>query len=205
MKLKITEPEGVDPVEYMKDRGYVSYSSLKTFRDGGMIVKKTTDYFDFGTELHSRFLEGRVTKRLAIKDEQRIEAMLNALNSDALVKSIMKTKGVAFEQELKVTIQGVPVLGYLDVKAPKLIADLKTTQHKSKTAFINSMDFLQAAVYISGTGIKDFYYIGICKSEPHNVFTFNVKSYPDRMKTATIELNLLLKQIHEKRIFNKAD
>jgi hypothetical protein len=54
------------------------------------------------------------------------------------------------------------------------------------------MDFLQAAVYLRVTGKKDFYYVGISKVFPYEVFIYNVNQFPDRMVKANEQLDYLI-------------
>ena len=87
------------------------------------------------------------------------------------------------------------VSGYIDILPPKDVADLKTTRHKNQHDFAANMDFLQAAMYRAVTKRKDFYYIGIQKEKPFNVFIFNVHQYPDRIRQADEELKYLIKYV----------
>lgn len=189
MKLK----NSYGPLDRIRSRGYVSYSSLSAMRDNKPPLTGDETFLEFGVELHSRFLEGKVIKRLSPEDEELLHKMIMVLNKDAMVKALMK--GAEVEQEINQEMLGIPFLGYIDIKKPKLLADLKSTALTSRDKFIESMDFLQPVIYRKATGIKDFYYIGISKKAPHEVFTFNANDYPKRLKESEQQLTELIKYV----------
>lgn len=179
-------------MEYIRMRGYASFSTLKTFRDGGTPGNYiSAPHFDHGTELHSRWLEHtRITKY-----DPEVEAMLRgmerSLNRDKVATMLLK--GAQVEVEFNVIVHGVMTHGFIDILPPKLfVGDLKTTSLTTRKAFIDAMDFLQAALYLLVTKRKDFYFIGVCKKPPYEVFTFRVSDYPERMKEAHKQLKELL-------------
>lgn len=183
-------------LDYIRKRGYASYSSIKNVRDceipGSSISK---NYHVFGKELHSRFLENTKLEKLPKDEEAKLTAMLLSLNSNPIVNKIMLNtqREVRFHQELK----GVMVLGYIDILGEH-VADLKTTRHSTMAAFALDQDFLQAAMYMAVTNKKDFYYIVISKEKPYKSMVFNVRQYPVRLLLAQQELNRLLKHIKKK-------
>lgn len=183
-------------LKYIIERGYASYSSIKNVRD--CIVPKvwSTSYFDFGTEVHSRFLEHKRTKFMEIaEDEKAVKRACNNLADNAIVCSIMK--GAKTEVKFDQDLWGLRVLGYIDILGAD-IGDLKTTRHTSPIAFANDMDFLQAALYLAVTGKRNFFYIGISKVAPYNIFVFNVNQFPERMAKANADLRRLIKYIKQK-------
>jgi len=186
-------------IDYIRERGYASYSSVKNVRDCLVPSKSDERWFIFGRELHSRWLEGKThfTKEnpnVLTEDEKAVlEAMLEKLNTN---KIAMQLKcGAKCEQEFKQLLHGVNVLGYIDILHAQHIADLKSTKERNMQAFVRSMDFLQAALYLAVTKKKDFYYIGICKLYPHDVFIFNVCDYPERLHAAELEMRCLLRYL----------
>lgn len=180
-------------LNYIKDRGYASYSSLKNYRDGIVPSIINAKWLKFGKELHSRFLEKKVIEILSDAEELVLAAMIKALEENAIVSKLMKR--VAVESEFKEKLYGVPTLGYIDILGKGYVADLKSTSINNGDKFIESMDFLQAALYLAITGFKDFYYIGISKQSPYNVMVYNVRDYPERIKAAEKELKQLLTEL----------
>jgi len=184
---------------YIKERGYASYSSIKNVRDCQVPSVSNALWFVFGRELHSRWLERKThfTKdnpnTFTDAEKQTLEAMLERLDAHTVATKLRI--GSQVEQEFNQLLYGVPVLGYIDILHTQHIADLKSTKERSIQAFIKSMDFLQAALYLAVTGKRDFYYIGICKLYPHDVFVFNVQDYPERLRSAELELRCLLRYL----------
>jgi hypothetical protein len=140
-------------------------------------------------------LEKKRVFTLSPKEEAQLTAMVNALNKDVIATRLLK--GSKVEQPFSLMLYGVNVLGYIDV-LNSYVADLKSTRLSNKQAFINEMDFLQAALYLAVTGLRDFYYIGVCKEKPHAVMIFNVRDYPERLMAAQSELKYWLTYIRKK-------
>jgi len=189
------EPSDKLALKYIQEKGYASYSSLKNVRDCVDPTKKTSAaWFDVGTEVHSRFLEKKKPiLKLSKEDTASVVSMVEALELHPVVRRLMFKAKV--EQYFKQKLWGLMVSGYIDILPPKDVADLKTTRHKNQHDFAANMDFLQAAMYRAVTKRKDFYYIGIQKEKPFNVFIFNVHQYPDRIKQADEELKYLIKYV----------
>jgi len=189
------EPSDKLALKYIQEKGYASYSSLKNVRDCVDPSKKTSAvWFDVGTEVHSRFLEKKKPiLKLSKEDTASVVSMVEALELHPVVRRLMFKAKV--EQYFKQKLWGLMVSGYIDILPPKDVADLKTTRHKNQHDFAANMDFLQAAMYRAVTKRKDFYYIGIQKEKPFNVFIFNVHQYPDRIKQADEELKYLIKYV----------
>ena len=182
-------------LDYIRKRGYASYSSIKNVRD--CVVPSIVDakYFTFGKELHSRLLENTKIEKLTKPEELILFEMLNNLRANPIVKRLLN--GAKCEDKFYQELYGVMVLGYIDINN-KDIADLKTTRHTKLSNFAADMDFLQAAMYLSVTGKKNFYYIGISKATPYNLMIFNTADYPERIKAAHKELKRLLTYIKSK-------
>jgi len=189
------EPSDKLALKYIQEKGYASYSSLKNVRDCVDPTKKTSAvWFDVGTEVHSRFLEKKKPiLKLSEEDTNSVVSMVEALELHPVVRRLMFKAKV--EQYFKQKLWGLMVSGYIDILPPKDVADLKTTRHRNQHDFAANMDFLQAAMYRAVTKRKDFYYIGIQKEKPFNVFIFNVHQYPDRIKQADEELKYLIKYV----------
>lgn len=194
----ILETNHKSVIEYIRMRGHASYSSLKMLRDGGTPgVYKKALHFDIGTELHARWLEKQKPKKFDKPVEEVISGMYSSLNRDKVATILLK--GAQVEYEFTQPLYGVTVHGFVDILPPKvLIGDLKTTALNSRSSFIGSMDFLQAALYLNVMARKDFYYIGVSKVKPYQVFTFRVSDYPARLKQAQGELKELLTYVKTK-------
>jgi len=179
-------------IEYIRSRGYVSYSSLKKLRDGEAPGYTGGIHFDVGTETHSRWLEKKIGKKFDPENERIIRGMVKALDADRVACALLK--GSAVEVEFNKIVSGVKTHGFIDILPPPIIpylGDLKTTKETSRQQFIKSMDFLQVALYLLVANKKDFYYVGVSKVN-FQVFTFRVSDYPDRLKIAQDELKTLL-------------
>jgi|SRR6478609_873932 len=172
------------------DGPYVSFSSLKMYRDCATPSKNSKPFFRFGTELHAQFLENKSVEKLNKRERALLKAMLKELRCHPIVKELMRN--VKVEQEFKKEIFRMKCCGRIDILAKTYVADLKSTITTTKKAFIASMDFLQVAMYMAATGLKDFYYIGVTKTFPIKIFIFNAKDYPDRVKAAQYELKKYL-------------
>jgi len=197
MKLRTGDNDPVDDklaLEYIRTKGYASFSSLKRVRDGWDGKVQSYPALDIGTELHSRFLENTILTTMDEEQEKMLAAMEKSLRSDRSVAMIMKD--AVCEVEFKEKVYGFPTLGYIDILPPKInIGDLKTTKCTTLKSFVDQMDFLQAALYLKAMNRKDFYYIGISKVKPYPVFTFRVSAYQDRLDAAHKELKTIITHV----------
>ncbi len=200
-------------LDYIRSRGYASYSSMKNVRDCEVPMKGGYDepWFVFGKELHSRLLENKTTAKLSIDDEKKLRDMLKALRANVVVQHLLadsineidfgpdkvlakfKSKGIVVSN-----IYGLPMYGRIDIWNEDNVSDLKSTKCTNMKAFVESMDFLQAAIYLEATKSDDFFYLGICKSKPYNVMPFSVRDYPSKLKDAQKDLKRLCKYIKSK-------
>lgn len=180
----------VEDKRYSKTEVYVSYSGLKMYRDCGIPFGFRPRFFLFGTELHAKFLEKKSVEKLTRVEKALLKLMLAALWANAIVRKLMAN--VKVEQVFKKVIHGFNCAGRIDILHKAYVADLKTTSCTSLKAFVTSMDFLQVAMYLAATGLKDFYYIGISKVLPYKIFIFNAKDYPERLALANMELKKYL-------------
>ena len=186
-------------LDYIRKKGYASYSSITNVRDCKIPTKVDEVYFKFGRELHSRLLENKVLEKLSAKEEQMLAAMLAKLRANAVVKQLL-SKSLNEQWFPKgFELHGLRITGRIDILNGKdNVCDLKTTRLTNMKAFVESMDMVQASLYKLATGVKDFYYIGCSKLPPHNVMVFNVNQYPDKIKEADKELIRLIRYIKSK-------
>lgn len=184
-------------LDYIRQRGYVSFSSLKNLRDGGKPGYTGSIHTDVGTETHSRWLEKKKIKTFDKENEEVIQGMVKALNADKVASSMLINAKV--EVEFTELVYGYPAHGYIDIYPPgTYLGDLKTTKLTDRASFIKSMDFLQAALYMHAKKKDDFHYIGVCKIKPHPVFTFKVSHYPSQLDDAQRELKSLMLYVKKK-------
>lgn len=186
-------------LEYIKTRGYASYSSLRNVRDKLEPSKMPTDFYKFGSELHSRFLEDKVGELLDDRLEVQMSKMITSLRANKLVRTVMATEGMKTEVEFRSPLLGLPILGYIDIDAPKFVADLKSTHITKLPDFVKAMDFMQAALYLRmRPNAKHFYYLGISKVAPYRVMTFDARDYATRLHDADEILLKTIKYVKEK-------
>ena len=197
LRMPTIEFQGDDgpAIEYIRKRGYASYSSMKNVRDKEIPKFLDAKYLKFGKELHSRALEHIILEELSEPEEKMLKAMLNRLWAHPVWCKLLKQAKT--EQQFHQPLWGLPVLGYIDILNVDNVADLKTTYVNKMKDFVAAMDFLQAALYLEVTGLKDFYYIGISKRAPHDLFVFNVNQYPEKLKAAREQLKKLIPHILE--------
>jgi len=184
-------------LDYIRQRGYVSFSSLKNLRDGGKPGYTQSIHFDVGAETHSRWLEKKKIKTFDKENEEIIQGMVKALDADKVASAMLINARV--EVEFTKPVYGYPAHGFIDIYPPTTyLGDLKTTKCTDRASFIKSMDFLQAALYMHVEKKNDFHYIGVCKIKPHPVFTFKVSNYPSQLDAAKRELKNLMLYVNKK-------
>lgn len=183
-------------LDRIRARGYCSYSSIKCVRDKEQPSHKDEKYFKFGKELHSRHLEKVTLEILSVDEEKHLRGMGRALESNSIVRRLMT--GARVEVKFFQELYGINVLGHIDIWNRENLADLKTTYLSNPRTFAAKTDMLQAAIYLTVTGAKNFYYIGICKLPPYKIMIFNVNEYPERLAAAKVEMKKLLKYIKSK-------
>ncbi len=85
------EPSDKLALQYIKEKGYASYSSLKNVRDCVDPTKKTSAvWFDVGTEVHSRFLEKKKPiLKLSKEDTASVVSMVEALELPDAVRALL--------------------------------------------------------------------------------------------------------------------
>jgi len=200
-------------LDYIRKRGYASYSSIKNVRDCvEPTAYKEEVWHTFGKEHHSRLLEKKRLTILSLDEEKKLALMMQAMERNMIAKRLLiksvneidfGPRAVLDKYKSKrgivvPSIYGVPVYGRIDILNTDSICDLKTTKLTAMAAFVAAMDFLQAAIYLAAVPRKDFYYIGQSKVEPHVVMPFAVSQYPALLDSAQMEMKSLLKYIKSK-------
>jgi hypothetical protein len=91
------------------------------------------------------------------------------------------------EQAFEFDFAGVPYRGFADMVAPTFVADLKSTQDVSESAFkrwvFGNKYHLQASLYCRAFGLDTFYFVGVEANSPYNVGVF-------QMDAASIEFGI---------------
>lgn len=151
-------------------------------------------FLQFGDALHKRWLVNSHEYRLTEQEHQQITEMVEALNKHAVAKSLLKDATV--EQKKYTELQGVLIAYILDIQKHKVGADLKTTSCRTKADFERKAKeygyFEQAEVYMEAEKLREFYFIGICKQKPYNVYILDVRMHQRSMRYAKKEIEFLL-------------
>lgn len=185
-------------------RKHTSHSSLEVIKKdllGLPQFKGGEEFLLFGQALHETFLEGDYTnayKRLCAEDKKVIDAMVKKLNGHPVVTSLMKES--IREHKFAVHLNKVKTVVILDAKQPKLSRgfDLKTTTCTTQRDFEEKMRTLgyirQGLIYKLAAKLKNFYFVGISKERPHNIFIVDIAAAHFRLdyKYAVAELKFLL-------------
>jgi len=182
---------------------YISYSGLCEIRRvllGEPAAKIDPKYFVFGSELHLRFLKDKKSKHKFTKQEETdLEGMQEALWKDPFVRKIMRSS--IKEVETIRLVQGVNVKVILDINGDHSFADigvdLKTTSAKDYKQFVNAAihkyRYLgQSWLYKEAEQLNEFYFVGIQKTKPYNVYILNVDDYAKEEKATIRETQFLL-------------
>lgn len=147
-------------------------------------------HLKFGSELHKRFLQPRRKKDWLPADQELIlDSMVKRLKQNNFVKTFLSDSVNEkicvkswFDQRIKVII---------DAERKGTIIDLKTTSCTSFQAFIHSAIsygyFRQAAIYSGVRNAKEFFFVGVSKKPPHDIFIINVNEFPDLLRDGTDE------------------
>jgi len=169
---------------------------IKRVLVGGAPFTGDEKYLIFGSAVHKRFLENKVSKlKLTHDEEQQISGMLTSLNKHKLVKSLMRnsTREVT---EIK-HLLGTNFKLIVDIDAGDIGADLKTTSAKSEQEFIklalNKYSYLrQGWCYSMAKKFKEFIFIGIQKQPPYQVYILKQSDYEKEERKIVQETRFLI-------------
>lgn len=175
-------------------------SEIKRILMSGRPFLGDEKYLIFGSELHIRFLEGKPSKLLTDQEEYDLASMVLNLNRNLFVQRLMK------DSQREITeiglIDDIRFKWIGDItnqvsKRKRIGADLKTTSAKTEKEFIslalNKYDYLrQGWCYRTAGKLDEFYFIGIQKHEPYNVYILNVKDYAKEENRIVKETKFLL-------------
>ena len=181
-----------------------SHSSLEVIKKYllGYPQFQGEEYFlKFGSALHEVFLQGirnHYYKMLNKEDRATVDAMVKKLNAHPIVVLLMTNS--TREEKFSVKLNRVLTTCILDAKQPALRRgfDLKTTNATSQRDFedkIKSLGYVrQALTYKLAAKLKFFYFVGITKTPPYNIYIADIDSpqFSTDMIYAQEELKFLL-------------
>lgn len=181
---------------------YISNSGLSEIKRvliSGMPFLGNEVYLHEGSEVHSRHLEKRQLRKLDQDTEERISGMLKSLNQHKFVKKLMASSIKEVTTIKKV--HGANCKVVLDIRGIKTLrrlgADLKTTSAKTEQQFIKlaieKYDYLrQGWIYKQAEDLDEFFFIGIQKQKPHNVYILDQNNYEKEERAAAREGKFLI-------------
>jgi hypothetical protein len=192
--------------------GICSGSSLKNTSHSSLeVVKKyllgqpqffgNEGYLTFGSALHEVFLQGirdNYYKQLDTTDRAAVDSMVRKLNNNPIVVSLMRNS--TREHKFSVRLNKVLTTCILDAKQPDLRRgfDLKTTDCNTQRDFENKIRTYgyvrQGLTYKLAAQLKFFYFVGIQKFAPYNIFIVDLDAakFKTDLLYAEKELQFLL-------------
>jgi len=129
---------------------------------GGKSPRSTKKYREFKAEA----IEKNSGKQIASREDwKKAKEMIERLEACGLRNSYLKGK---YQVEFNEDIDGVPVKGFLDCLGDGFITDSKSSRSISKFRYdVNSWSYdIQAYIYTSVFGIKDYYWVVQEKAYP---------------------------------------
>lgn len=161
-------------------------------------------YLVFGSVLHEQlqFIEGHpyhVSEKVYLLSHDEVGNLIGILNNaqkNSIVKKIIAN--TTREQKVYHEIEGVRVAMLLDLENPKLKmgADWKSTSCSTEQDFIKkaiAYDYIrQAVLYMWARGLKKFYFIGLQKCAPFNIYIMDVGRYTEEIAYSLQEIKFLL-------------
>lgn len=185
-------------------RKHTSHSGMQTIKRDllGLPQFKGGEFFlKFGNALHEVFLKGDYTNHyrlLKASDKRLIDAMVRKLNNHPVVVMLMKDS--IREKNFIVKLNGTRTKVILDAKQVKLKRgfDLKSTACTTQQEFeekVRTLGYItQGLIYKMAAGLKQFYFVGICKTAPHNIFIVDIDAmqFKEDYAYAEMELKFLL-------------
>ncbi len=184
-------------------RKNTSHSSMQAIKRDllGLPPFKGQHFLKFGNALHEVFLKGDYSnhyKLLKAADKRLVDAMVRKLNANPIVVSLMRDS--IREKKFKVVMNKVRVAVILDAKQKPLRRgfDLKstscTTQIEFETKCRELGYIIQGLIYKMASNLKNFYFVGVSKTAPHNIFIVDIDSmqFKSDVAYAQKELKFLL-------------
>lgn len=176
-----------------------SHSALEVIKKDllGLPQFKGGEHFlIFGNDLHEHYLEDKYPRKVNAAERNKIMVMVSKLRAHPIAHQLYKES--TREKKCYIKIQGVEISFILDILQPifKRGADLKSTSCSNEKEFIEKAKeygyFRQGETYKQAAKLKSFFFIGIQKQSPYNIYILNVDDYKEEMRYAKEELKFLL-------------
>lgn len=183
------------------DKDHISYSGLceiKRILTSGAPFLGDERFLHFGSEIHLRFLKNKRTKFKFTKEEElQLKAMLNSLRKHRFVTKLMTGSVKEVTEIVSVEKTRFKMIGDIVNERKDYGADLKSTSARSESEFISlaikKYGYLgQGWCYKTGKQLKNFYFIGIQKKSPFDVYILDVNNFKDEEAKAIKETRFLL-------------
>lgn len=185
----------------IKNTSHSSLEVVKKYLLGQPQFFGNEGYLTFGSALHEVFLQGirdNYYKQLDKTDRVTVDSMVRKLNANPIVVSLMRNS--TREHKFSVKLNKVLTVCILDAKQPELKRgfDLKTTDCNSQSAFEETVQrygyVRQGLTYKLAAKLKFFYFIGIQKVAPFNIYIVDLDAakFKTDMLYAEQELKFLL-------------
>lgn len=192
-------------LDYYKT-GILSKSGLWEFKaklEGQKLMKAKPETLRFGQLFHEaiyeptlfvssdEYIRARATanpKNSEVKLIYHVCRMAEAAKKDLILAQFLKHKEARFEQPRWALVNGVPIQIKMDCFIPNNIHDAKSTACTTYDAFVQSCSeygyWEQAALYKMVSGVKNMYFLGVAKAEPHKTFPVDCSKFKAEMKAA---------------------
>ena len=185
----------------LKNTSHSSLEVIKKYLLGYPQFHGDEKYLLFGSSLHEVFLQGirsNYYAQLNSIDRVTVDLMVRKLNNNPIVVSLMRNS--TREQKFSVKLNGVLTTCILDAKQPELKRgfDLKSTDCTSQQQFEETVQrygyVRQGLTYKLAAKLKFFYFVGIQKVAPFNIFIVDLDAakFKTDMLYAEQELKFLL-------------
>lgn len=194
----VTGPQTTD-----KNTSHSSLGACKTFLLGQQQFVGDEKYLIFGRVLHEhlQFIENlnyrspNFTNLSSVEQQWVLGCCSSARQHPVVKRLLMKSSR---ENKLYTEIDGIRVALILDLDQQHLNtgADWKSSSCKTEQDFIKKAilyDYIrQALLYKKARNLKHFYFVGLQKQPPHQVYIMDVKQHEAEQFYAAQELKFLL-------------
>lgn len=176
---------------------------------------------DLGHLFHANLFEPHLYQQVLLeckseitkKDLKLLRDMRTAALNFRSLRVFLEDLRTLFEQEYFGQLCGLDFKMKADAinEHMQAIGDAKSTAATTLQKFLESCDnygyWRQAYIYMMLTGMTNFYFWGVSKVKPHNVFFVDVSQYPMEMANAAAEVTWLCEEYikaQEEKVKNAA-
>lgn len=199
-------------------KGEILKASPATLRTGQLLHAAVYEPHIFKASPEHLAYSATAVATPAARQMQQILRLAAVARANPLISHFLASPNAIFEREIYTLLTAVPgfppaVAVPFRMKADgllytcpallkcKAVQDLKSTACKTKAAFLATFDeygyWMQAHIYQLITGAKNFYFIGVSKSEPHQTFTVDTGDHREEMAAAKRLFPMLLRRYIE--------